>query len=59
MVDISIVDVAGKSVWEQSQVQFVKGWNRYRLKNINTLKQGVYIIVMHFSDKTWTEKLIR
>jgi hypothetical protein len=59
LVDISIVDVGGKTVWEQSQVQFSKGLNRYRLKNLNALTQGVYIVVLQFGDKTRTEKLIR
>lgn len=58
-VDIQIVDLSGKVIWEDLNIPCTPGINLKRLENVDNFAQGTYLVVMRVGGKTYTKKLVK
>ncbi|GGD41820.1 hypothetical protein GCM10011514_02260 [Emticicia aquatilis] len=57
-VSLSIVNIAGKSVYKSAYIALTNGWNSIKL-DIQTLSAGSYFLLVENSEKMYSKKFLK
>ena len=58
-VELRIIDESNKLFWQSGEVPVHSGLNILRLQSVDSLSQGLYILILQTDDKTLSRKFIR